>query len=269
MLKLAHDYTNILRKMSNICFCDKFKWLNYTWCFCNACEDEGLKLLKYHEFVSIDNNGSGEVVGYIRYYLMPDSGYCAGFTAINFTSCDDNEIFLHDVRTAFNNIFHVFGYDGVTFTVVVGDPMEKEYDRLVKEMGGSIFGVFEKYQQLSDRKLYDVKVYKIYNNKEVQNSGPIKIEMQITEEGLKYELPEDAKDISKTNQNNPPKQRGRKNIDTGKIIALHNAGWSNVKIADEMGLSPITIGKYVKTLCGGVRKPKNNAPTGYYSDGRY
>ncbi|MCD8366117.1 MAG: helix-turn-helix domain-containing protein [Clostridiales bacterium] len=35
-------------------------------------------------------------------------------------------------------------------------------------------------------------------------------------------------------------------VDVGKIMALHNAGWSNVKIADEMDLHPVTVGKYIK-----------------------
>lgn len=33
----------------------------------------------------------------------------------------------------------------------------------------------------------------------------------------------------------------RKNLDMGKILALKKAGWSNAKIADEMGVSDRTI----------------------------
>lgn len=40
----------------------------------------------------------------------------------------------------------------------------------------------------------------------------------------------------------------RKRIDTGKILALHKAGWSNVKIAEEMGTSDVTVGKYLKQM---------------------
>lgn len=32
----------------------------------------------------------------------------------------------------------------------------------------------------------------------------------------------------------PEKKSGRKKIDRGKVMALHRAGWSNKKIADEM-----------------------------------
>lgn len=40
----------------------------------------------------------------------------------------------------------------------------------------------------------------------------------------------------------------RKAIDTGKLTALHKAGWSNVKIADELGISDVTVGKYLKQM---------------------
>lgn len=35
-------------------------------------------------------------------------------------------------------------------------------------------------------------------------------------------------------------------------MALHRAGWNNVKIADEMGLSAVTVGKYVQKLSEGL-----------------
>lgn len=37
------------------------------------------------------------------------------------------------------------------------------------------------------------------------------------------------------------KKKGRKRIDIGKIMAIKNAGWSNVKIADEMGMNPQAV----------------------------
>lgn len=40
----------------------------------------------------------------------------------------------------------------------------------------------------------------------------------------------------------------KKQIDTGKLLALHKAGWSNVKIADELGISDMTVGRYLKMM---------------------
>lgn len=42
-----------------------------------------------------------------------------------------------------------------------------------------------------------------------------------------------------------PKPGKRKPVDVGKIRALHNAGWPRAKIADEMGVSLVTVGKYI------------------------
>ena len=39
----------------------------------------------------------------------------------------------------------------------------------------------------------------------------------------------------------PVKRKRRSSIDIGKIMALKNAGWSNVKIADEMGMNPQSV----------------------------
>lgn len=41
-----------------------------------------------------------------------------------------------------------------------------------------------------------------------------------------------------------------KMIDTGKIIALHRAGWSQNKIADELGVAQSTVGKYIRQMLG-------------------
>lgn len=37
-------------------------------------------------------------------------------------------------------------------------------------------------------------------------------------------------------------------MDTGKLMALHNAGWSNIKIGQELGISDFTVRKYLKEM---------------------
>lgn len=52
--------------------------------------------------------------------------------------------------------------------------------------------------------------------------------------------PEDA-------QPDPPPtgKKSKKTVDVGKLIALHNAGWSVAKIADELGVSTKTVYNYL------------------------
>lgn len=43
-----------------------------------------------------------------------------------------------------------------------------------------------------------------------------------------------------------PKKKGRPPFDKGKMNALLQAGWTIPKIADEMGVSPPTVRKYMR-----------------------
>lgn len=43
----------------------------------------------------------------------------------------------------------------------------------------------------------------------------------------------------------PTGKKARKTVDVGKLIALHNAGWSVAKIADELKVSVQTVYKYL------------------------
>lgn len=51
-------------------------------------------------------------------------------------------------------------------------------------------------------------------------------------------------------QEDKPDKRRRVKLDTGKVMSLHNAGWSNRKIADEMGCSEGTIWNFLKKMEG-------------------
>lgn len=48
-------------------------------------------------------------------------------------------------------------------------------------------------------------------------------------------------------QPDPPPigKKPKKTVDVGKLIALHNAGWSVAKIADELGVSTRTVYNYL------------------------
>lgn len=43
----------------------------------------------------------------------------------------------------------------------------------------------------------------------------------------------------------PPGKKAKKTVDVGKLIALHNAGWSVAKIADELGVSTRAVYNYL------------------------
>lgn len=56
--------------------------------------------------------------------------------------------------------------------------------------------------------------------------------------------------VEEEKQSPPPaeleKKSGRKKIDRGKVMALHRAGWTNKKIADEMACSEASVSTILK-----------------------
>jgi len=46
----------------------------------------------------------------------------------------------------------------------------------------------------------------------------------------------------------------RQKLDLGKMAALHKAGWSNVKIAKELGTSDMTVAKYLPEALEALEK---------------
>lgn len=65
-------------------------------------------------------------------------------------------------------------------------------------------------------------------------------------------LPAMEEPVEEEKQSPPPaepeKKSGRKKIDRGKVLALHRAGWSNKKIADEMACSEASISTILKLI---------------------
>lgn len=105
--------------------------------------------------------------------------------------------------------------------LMIPQPMDKLPMREVRKLaeGGAVFAVMpdESKSQTDD----------------VVNTGP---------------GPEDQED--------KPDKRRRVKLDTGKVMSLHNAGWSNRKIADEMGCSEGTIWYFLKKMENQIKEDK-------------
>ena len=62
------------------------------------------------------------------------------------------------------------------FAVICGNPIEKNYDKMVAKYGGSITGIKHKHVKLMDGNYYDHKDYEIFREdyiaaKEKKHSG--------------------------------------------------------------------------------------------------
>lgn len=164
MLDLAINHKDELLELhKSIIFNDKYKYWN------NGCYYDKLTIEEstwnQHQFVSMCDN---KVIGYIGYSIMRSDGdKVYNINAINYS--DNKGTFGKDLGQALIDIFEKFNFRTICFTVVVGNPIEKSYDSLVKKYGGRIVGIYKDYNKLIDGKLYDLKMYQI-SKAEYENS---------------------------------------------------------------------------------------------------
>jgi RimJ/RimL family protein N-acetyltransferase len=113
-----------------------------------------------HYFVSLVGT---KVIGYISYLIKRSEHYAYGLNIVHFGGRDAKGgiVFGRDVMTALRDVFERFGFIKLNFTTVIGNPIEKTYDKLIKRYGGRIIGIFKNETRLIDGKLYDVKHYEI------------------------------------------------------------------------------------------------------------
>lgn len=82
-----------------------------------------------------------------------------GLNIINFT--DNKATFGMDAGQALRDIFEKFHFRKLVFVVVIGNPIEKTYDRMIARYGGRIIGIQSQQVKLIDGQFYDVKMYEI------------------------------------------------------------------------------------------------------------
>ena len=156
MLKPAIHYADILPKLyQSIWFNDKYKYYNYntTWRNFNVSDRSD----DWHEFASVDSQGN--VLGLISYYVVRCVPKAQSFGTLSFKS--GSVIFGRDLLQSIDDIFVKFGLHKLDFSVVIGNPIEKTYDRLCEKYGGEILCIERDETRLQDNKLYDVKRYTI------------------------------------------------------------------------------------------------------------
>lgn len=109
------------------------------------------------EFVS--KNNKGDVLGYFKACVNNKDKIITSFVTLNFSK-KPNLIFAKDLRNFFISLFTKFGFRKINFLVIVGNPIEKNYDKMMEKYGGRIVGIKkEQFEMFGD--YYDVKEYEI------------------------------------------------------------------------------------------------------------
>lgn len=164
MLDIAINHTEELKKrFRETWFEEKYKFYNYDTYYSDWSIDDST--WDNHQFASIDKNGV--VIGYIGYAVKRQTYNCDALGIINFS--DDKITFGMDVGHVLTDIFEKFKFRKLNFSVVMGNPIEKTYDKLVKKYGGRVVGVYEKEVRLVDGDYYDVKYYEILRENYLEN----------------------------------------------------------------------------------------------------
>jgi len=108
-------------------------------------------------FVSIWKD---QIIGYIEYQIGRYENKVYGFYAVHFGK-EHPYIFGKDLITSVRDIFEKYGLNKVNFAVVIGNPVEKTYDKLINKYGGRLLGIWKQECRLIDGKLYDMKDYEL------------------------------------------------------------------------------------------------------------
>lgn len=157
MLFPAIEYeTQLIDKFRSTWFKEKYKYYHCG----NFFEDLEIhnSTLANHQFVSVRD---GEVIGYIGYGIDRLNGDVVyGLNIANFEDTP-SITFSVDLGRALKDIFEKFSFRKLRFSVIVGNPIEKSYDKMCKKYGGNIVGIEKENVRLMDGNYYDEKFYSI------------------------------------------------------------------------------------------------------------
>lgn len=160
MLDLAYKYEEeIKEKMFDTWYDEKYMFYHasqFHTPWQNPKPEDGDWYDRY--FVSLDSEL--EVIGLISYHINCACDMATWFGAINFT--DHKATFGRDLAQVIDDIFCKFNMRKMEFSVVVGNPIEETYDKMVAQYGGQITGVKHKHVRLLDGNYYDYKEYEIF-----------------------------------------------------------------------------------------------------------
>lgn len=121
---------------------------------------------KYHQFASVDKNG--KLLGYLSYSVDRIQNDVDSISLLNFSD-KPNMTFSRDIGQGLKDIFERFRFRKVSFYVVVGNPIEKSYDKLIKRYGGRIVGIQKNHVKLLDGYYHDCKLYEIFREDYFEN----------------------------------------------------------------------------------------------------
>jgi len=120
------------------------------------------------QFVSISKNKKNEYLihGYFCANINRDTDCIDNIQLLKFKNFkqDNTFTFSYDLINFLKNLFEKYQFRKIEWCVIIGNPAEKMYDRIITKWGGKIIGIFREKIKLLDGKFYDLKYYEIFKN---------------------------------------------------------------------------------------------------------
>jgi hypothetical protein len=160
MLEIAKIHESQLQSLfSRIVFDDKFKFYNASnyYDYNISLDNDSWNSL---QFASVDKDGN--VLGYLSAKISRASEYVSSLQVINFYEL--NYTFSKDFHQFITDLFIKFKFRKINFSVIIGNPAEKMYDKYIEKYNGRVVGIYKEDVRLFDGKYYDFKVYEIFKN---------------------------------------------------------------------------------------------------------
>lgn len=169
MLKMAYDYRDTVDKIySDLMMEDRSKWLSGSpvlqrpdWDKYRDNNYEG----QYYLSAKMADEDNGELLGEIRYTIDQWAQAMENFHVIHYNDEDPKEngyIFMKDLLNVIHIGFTQFGLRKMCWSVIVGNPIEKSWDKFCRLSNGRIVGVYKEDAFTADRVFRDVKAYELF-----------------------------------------------------------------------------------------------------------
>lgn len=107
---------------------------------------------------SVDEKG--ELLGFIRADLYREDRIVSNIVLLNMTK-KPNVTFARDTYEFLAELFDKYSFHKIKFTVTIGNPAEKIYDKIIEQFNGRVAGIAKDEVMLYDYKYYDQKLYEI------------------------------------------------------------------------------------------------------------
>lgn len=162
MLKLAKPYEDQINKakIHIIENEEKYKYLN-----CSTYWDNTILSIPDSDWNSIVRMSVSEdkVLGYFKADIVRDTLDVSSLMAVNFNLKAISFTFIRDLEAFVNYLLEYKKFRKINFSVVIGNPAERMYDRFIEKYNGRIVGIKKNDAKLVDGKYYDLKLYELEN----------------------------------------------------------------------------------------------------------